>query len=73
MGKPSLRGNILEFIGNIAWDIYLWARGWTEDEYRTLFKLSILREMPQACPHGYNGSCPTCDAMNIVPAKDNHG
>jgi len=33
MGEQTLWNRIKEFIGHIAWSIYLWSHNWTEDQY----------------------------------------
>lgn len=33
-------------------------------------KLDEAKKFPQHCEHGYNGLCPVCDAMNLVPRKE---
>lgn len=70
MAEPTLIDLLREWIGDMAWGVYLWARGWTEDEYRVLFTLDVLRHRPQSCEHGYNGLCPTCDAMQTPQIRN---
>jgi hypothetical protein len=51
----------------VAFNVFLWASRLTNDQYHTLYKLSVIRELPQTCEHGYNGICPRCDAMMTPP------
>jgi hypothetical protein len=65
MGKLSFLDNVREWIGGKAWDVFLWAVRMTEEEYFD----AIMASYPKHCEHGYNGLCPTCDAMQ-TPPKD---
>ncbi len=69
MGEPTFLDNVRDFIGHIAWRVFLWANGMTDEQYHTLYKLSVMREMPQACEHGYNGICMKCDAQMKPPER----
>jgi hypothetical protein len=70
MGEPSFADKVMSFIGSVAWRVFLWSNRMTSEEYHTLYKLSVIRELPQTCAHGYNGICPKCDAYMTPPRKD---
>lgn len=40
MGKLSLIKRMKEFVGNVAWKIFLWASEMTEDEYILMIQRS---------------------------------
>lgn len=63
MGKQTFLEWLREWIGGIGFDVFLWSVRMTPDEY---FEALIRESTPTHCEHGYNGLCPTCDAMNIV-------
>jgi len=33
MGELTILDRIREFIGDIAWNVFLWSHRWTEDKY----------------------------------------
>ena len=43
MGEYSLIEKVKEFFGNCGWKVFLWSRGWTEEQYIKEIKSEIVR------------------------------
>ena len=49
MGKQSLTAKIKETIGAVAWRVFLWSNGWTDEQYQELRDEDVLRLL-DTCP-----------------------
>lgn len=57
------------FIGRIAWRVFLWSNGMTDEQYDSLVHAGCNpANGSPACEHGYNGICIECDAIMTPPA-----
>ena len=77
MGKQSIFDKVREWLGGIAFDVFLWSARMTQDEYldAVVRESGLTQHTPDGarvaphCVHGYNGTCPECGAMQTPPRQ----
>lgn len=66
--NPTFFDNIKGLIGHVAWVVFLWSIGMTDEQYHHAVHISCIPDTaPAHCEHGFNGLCHTCDAMMMAP------
>jgi len=66
MGKQSLLDSVREWIGGVAFRVFLWSIRMAQDEY---LDAVVAEGSLDECLHGYNGLCPYCDGMQTPPRQ----
>lgn len=68
MGESTFLDKVRDFIGGVAWRVYLWSIRMNDEQYdKSVHDGCMPYNGTLHCEHGYNGICKICDAIKTPP------